>query len=72
MQECGVGLVTLKQKGERWAFAAPPLKRSDISAKDLGPVLAALVLTASCPSTIAAGSGRLLAVLERRCWRAIP
>jgi PhzF family phenazine biosynthesis protein len=47
MQECGVGLVTLKQLGERWAFAAPPLKRSDISAEDLAPVLAALGLDAS-------------------------
>jgi PhzF family phenazine biosynthesis protein len=47
MQECGVGLVTLKQLGERWAFAAPTLKRSDISAEDLGPVLAALGLDAS-------------------------
>jgi PhzF family phenazine biosynthesis protein len=47
VQECGVGLVTLKQLGGRWAFAAPPLKRSDISAVDLGPVLAALGLDAS-------------------------
>jgi PhzF family phenazine biosynthesis protein len=47
IQECGVGLVTLKQLGERWAFAAPPLKRSDISAEDLVPVLAALGLDAS-------------------------
>jgi PhzF family phenazine biosynthesis protein len=47
VQECDVGLVTLKQLGERWAFAAPPLKRSDISAEDLGPVLAALGLDAS-------------------------
>jgi len=47
MQECGVGLVTLKQLGERWAFAAPPLTRSDISAEDLGPVLAALGLDAA-------------------------
>jgi PhzF family phenazine biosynthesis protein len=47
IQECGVGLVTLKQLGERWAFAAPPLTRSDISAEDLGPVLAALGLDAS-------------------------
>jgi PhzF family phenazine biosynthesis protein len=47
MQECGVGLVTLKQQGERWAFAAPPLKRSDISAGELVPVLAALGLDAS-------------------------
>ena len=47
LQECGVGLVALKQLGERWAFAAPPLTRSDISAKDLGPVLAALGLDES-------------------------
>jgi PhzF family phenazine biosynthesis protein len=47
VQECGVGLVTLKQLGERWAFAAPRLKRSDISAEDLSPVLAALGLDAS-------------------------
>ena len=47
VQECGVGLVTLKQQGERWAFAAPPLNRSDLSAKDLAPVLAALGLDAS-------------------------
>jgi PhzF family phenazine biosynthesis protein len=47
VQECGVGLVTLEQLGERWAFAAPPLKRSDISAEDLSPVLSALGLDAS-------------------------
>ena len=47
VQECGVGLVTLKQQSERWAFAAPPLKRSDISAEDLAPVLTALGLDAS-------------------------
>ena len=47
VQECGVGLVSLKQLGERWAFAAPPLKRSDISAEDLAPVLGALGLDAS-------------------------
>jgi PhzF family phenazine biosynthesis protein len=47
VQECGVGLVTLKQLGKRWAFAAPPLKRSDISAENLAPVLAALGLDAS-------------------------
>jgi PhzF family phenazine biosynthesis protein len=47
VQECGVGLVTLKQLGERWAFAAPPLNRSDISAEDLAPVLAALGIQAS-------------------------
>jgi PhzF family phenazine biosynthesis protein len=47
VQECGVGLVTLKQQGKRWAFAAPPLNRSDISAEDLTPVLTALGLDAS-------------------------
>lgn len=52
VQECGVGLVTLKQLGERWAFAAPPLQRSDISAEDLPPVLAALGLDA--PEVMAA------------------
>jgi PhzF family phenazine biosynthesis protein len=47
VQECGVGLVTLKQLDQRWAFAAPPLKHTDISAEDLAPVLAALGLDAS-------------------------
>ena len=47
VQECGVGLVTLKQTGERWAFAAPPLNRQDIAAEDLATVLAALGLEAS-------------------------
>ena len=47
VQECGVGLVSLQQLGERWAFAAPPLKRSDISAEDLAPVLTALGLGTS-------------------------
>ncbi|WP_353239464.1 PhzF family phenazine biosynthesis protein [Limnohabitans sp.] len=47
VQECGVGLVNLKQLDERWAFAAPPLNRSDISTEDLAPVLAALGLDAS-------------------------
>ena len=28
VQECGVGLVTLRQDGDRLAFAAPPLRRS--------------------------------------------
>jgi PhzF family phenazine biosynthesis protein len=47
VQECGVGLVTLKLMGPRWAFAAPPLTRQDISAEELAPVLAALGLDAS-------------------------
>ncbi|MFY8085884.1 MAG: PhzF family phenazine biosynthesis protein, partial [Rubrivivax sp.] len=28
VQECGIGLVTVKQDGARLAFAAPPLRRS--------------------------------------------
>ena len=47
VQECGVGLVSLKQLGERWAFAAPPLNRQAISDEELAPVLAALGLDAS-------------------------
>ena len=39
VQQCGVGLVTLRQDGGRWAFAAPPM-----SAQELAPsVLSALV-----------------------------
>ncbi len=39
VQQCGVGLVTLRQDGERWAFAAPPM-----SAQELAPsVRSALV-----------------------------
>jgi PhzF family phenazine biosynthesis protein len=30
VQECGVGLVTIRQDGERLAFAAPPLIRSGV------------------------------------------
>ena len=34
VQECGVGLVTLRQDGERLAFAAPPLLKSGPLAED--------------------------------------
>ena len=34
VQECGVGLVTLRQDGERLAFAAPPLIKSGPLAED--------------------------------------
>ncbi len=44
VQECGVGLVTVRQDGQRLAFAAPPLRRS-------GPLDDALV------HRIAAGLG---------------
>ena len=47
VQECGVGLVTLQERAKRWAFAAPPLTRQDISVEELAPVLAALGLHAS-------------------------
>lgn len=47
VQECGVGLVTLVASGTRWAFAAPPLQRSDMAPEQLSEVLAALGLNAS-------------------------
>ncbi len=47
VQECGVGLVTLAANGTRWAFAAPPLQRSDIPPEQLSAVLPALGLNAS-------------------------
>ncbi len=47
VQECGVGLVTLAANGPRWAFAAPPLQRSDIAPEQLSAVLNALGLNAS-------------------------
>lgn len=43
IQECGVGLVTLRQAGGRLAFAAPPLLRDGpVSDEDLAPVCEAL------------------------------
>ncbi|MBM3387178.1 MAG: PhzF family phenazine biosynthesis protein [Betaproteobacteria bacterium] len=44
VQECGVGLVTLRQQNGRLAFAAPSLRRSPIEATQLPPVLDALGL----------------------------
>ncbi len=46
VQECGVGLVTLKQLEGRWAFAAPPLQRQTPAPALLAEVLAALGLHA--------------------------
>jgi PhzF family phenazine biosynthesis protein len=46
VQECGVGLVTLKSLEGRWAFAAPPLQRETPDADLLADVLAALGLQA--------------------------
>ena len=46
VQECGVGLVTLKSQDGRWAFAAPPLQRQTPAPAVLSEVLAALGLHA--------------------------
>lgn len=42
VQECGVGLVRIRLDGDRPAFAAPPMRRSDVDAALLDRVLAAL------------------------------
>jgi PhzF family phenazine biosynthesis protein len=46
VQECGVGLVTLRRDAlpEAWAFAAPPLQRSEPSDDELNSVCQALGL----------------------------
>ncbi len=44
-QECGVGVVTLREVAGRMAFAAPPLARHTPDAAHLAQVLAALGLT---------------------------
>lgn len=44
VQECGVGLVTLRTHDGRRAFAAPSLRRSEINAEQLAAVLNALGL----------------------------
>ena len=46
VQECGVGLVSLKSVDGRWAFAAPPLQRQIPAPALLAEVLAALGLHA--------------------------
>ncbi|MFM7024846.1 MAG: PhzF family phenazine biosynthesis protein [Limnohabitans sp.] len=46
VQECGVGLVTLRQQDGRHAFAAPSLRRADPDAGKLVAVLDALGLAA--------------------------
>ncbi len=45
VQECKVGLVRVKRDGTRLAFAAPPLKRSEVPAAQLQQVCQALGLT---------------------------
>ena len=52
VQECGVGLVRLRQRGNLLAFAAPPLQRSTPSPALLAKVAAALGLKA--PQILAA------------------
>ena len=42
VQQCGVGLVRIRQEGAAAAFAAPPLVREAVSDDDLGAALAAL------------------------------
>ncbi|HEV7915405.1 MAG TPA: PhzF family phenazine biosynthesis protein [Albitalea sp.] len=44
VQQCGVGLVTIRLDGERAAFAAPPLRMAPVEPQTLAPVLAALGL----------------------------
>ncbi len=44
VQECGVGLVTLRQQDGRRAFASPALRRADPDAEKLAAVLEALGL----------------------------
>ena len=44
VQECGVGLVTLRQQDGRYAFAAPTLRRAVPAPESLAAVLAALDL----------------------------
>lgn len=47
VQECGVGLVTLKSVDGRWAFAAPALQRQTPAPAQLAEVLVALGLHAN-------------------------
>ena len=78
VQQCGVGLVSVRRDGERLAFAAPPLRRS-------GPLDAALLRRcARCwawtPMPCAATSGwttapagaRCCSIRPSGCWRCSP
>ena len=42
VQQCGVGLVRIRREGGRSAFAAPPLRYTEVDETTLQPVLAAL------------------------------
>jgi PhzF family phenazine biosynthesis protein len=44
VQQCGVGLVTVRQDGARLAFQAPALRRQPVPAAELAPLCAALGL----------------------------
>jgi PhzF family phenazine biosynthesis protein len=45
VQECGVGLVSIRRDGERLAFAAPPLRRTGpVDSASLGRIVSALGL----------------------------
>ena len=44
VQECGVGLVTIRQEEDRAAFAAPPLRIEEVEPNELSAVLNALGL----------------------------
>lgn len=46
VQQCGVGLVRIRQDGERAAFAAPPLRMEPVDDATLGAAIAALGLQA--------------------------
>lgn len=46
VQQCGVGLVRIRRDGARLAFAAPPLRASEVEAGLLSKVLSALGLRA--------------------------
>ena len=73
VQECGVGLVTIRQQGEQLAFAAPPLRRSgpldeaDVAliARGLGVAREDIVQHAWCDN----GPGWRAVLLASRCWR---
>lgn len=44
VQQCGVGLVTLRQDGPRWAFAAPPMAAQELAPSTLAAIVRALGL----------------------------
>lgn len=47
VQQCAIGLVTLRREGDRLAFAAPALRRRDVPTAELTAVLHALALPAA-------------------------